>query len=65
MKKSINIFGDENKEIHPIYVSKKCCEEKYVDLLRIGDEGKEHYDHTLHCGTFFVVIVHKLLVQKK
>ena len=61
MKKSINIFGDENKEIHPIYVSKKCCEEKYVDLLRIGDEGKEHYvfikdfnkfryDHTLHCG---------------
>ena len=40
---------------------KKCCEEKYVDLLWIGDEGKEHYvfikdfnkfryDHTLHCG---------------
>ena len=26
------------KEKHPIYVSKKCCEEKHVDLLLIGRE---------------------------
>ena len=24
----ISVFGYENKEKHPIYVSKKCCEEK-------------------------------------
>ena len=29
----ISVFGYENKEKHPVYVSKKCCEEKYVDLL--------------------------------
>ena len=55
----ISVFGYENKEKHPIYVSKKCCEEKHVDLLLIGEEGKRHlllikdfntfmYDHTLH-----------------
>ena len=27
----ISIFGYENKEKHPIYVSKKFCEEKHVD----------------------------------
>ena len=41
---------------------KKCCEEKYVDLLLIAEEGKRRYvlikdcntfvyDHTLHRGT--------------
>ena len=61
-KNSIDIsdFGYENKEKHPIYVSKKCCEEKHVDLLLIGEEGKNTvlikdfdtfmYDHALHCG---------------
>ena len=55
----INVFGSENIEKHPIYVSKKICEEKHVDLLLIGEEGKRHYflirdlnsfmyDHTLH-----------------
>ena len=50
-----------NEEKHPIYVSKKCCEEKHVDLLLIGEEGKRHYvfindfntliyDHTLPRG---------------
>ena len=24
----ISVFGNENKEKHPTYVSKKCCEEK-------------------------------------
>ena len=44
---------------HPIYVSKKCCEEKHVDLLLIEEKGKRHYvlindfntfmyNHTLH-----------------
>ena len=27
----ISVFGYENKEKHPIYVSKKCCEDKHVD----------------------------------
>ena len=31
----ISVFGYENKEKHSIYVSKKCCEEKHVDLLLI------------------------------
>ena len=31
------------KEKHPIYMSKKCCEEKQVDLSLIGQEGKRHY----------------------
>ena len=73
----INIFGYENKEKHPIYVSKKYCEENHVDLLLIGEEGKRHYaliknfntfmyDHTLHREkNIFVDIVYKLLVQKK
>ena len=26
----INVFGYENKEKYPLYVTKKCCEEKYV-----------------------------------
>ena len=57
----ISVFGSGNSEKHPIYVSKKCCEEKHVDLLLIGEEGNRHYvliknshsfmyDHTLHCG---------------
>ena len=57
----ISVFGYENKEKHPIYISKKCCEEIHVDLLLIGDEGKRHdvlikdfntftYDNTLHRG---------------
>ena len=57
----ISFFGYGNKEKHPIYVLKKCCEGKHVDLLLIGEERKRHYvfikdfntfiyDHTLHCG---------------
>ena len=33
----ISVFGYENKEKHPIYVSKECCEERHVDLLLIKD----------------------------
>ena len=56
-----SFFGYENKEKHPIYVSKKCCEERHADLLLIGKEYKRNYalikdfntfmyDQTLHCG---------------
>ena len=44
---------------NPIYESKKCCEEKHVDLLLVGEGEKKQYvfikdfnrliyDHTLH-----------------
>ena len=33
----ITVFGYENKEKHPIYVSKECYEEKHVHLLLIED----------------------------
>ena len=57
----ISTFGYENKVKYPIFVSKKCCEDKHVDLLLIGEEEKKHYvlikdfdkfmyDHTLHRG---------------
>ena len=76
---AIRVFDYENKEKYLIYVSKKYFEEKHVDLLYIGEEGKKHYilikdfntfmlDHTLYCTVeenIFVVIVYKLLLQKK
>ena len=36
----IGVFGYENKVEYPVYVSKKCCEDKHVDLLFI-DEGEK------------------------
>ena len=72
---SISVFGYENKENHPTYASNKCSEEKHVDLLL--KEGKK----TMFLSkilipscmiilymveeNIFVVIVYKLLVQKK
>ena len=55
----ISVFGYKNKEKHQIYVSKKCCEEKHVDPLLIGEcednpsvliKGFNAfmYDHSLH-----------------
>ena len=32
-----------NKVKSPIYVSKKCYEDKHVDLLLIGEGKKKHY----------------------
>ena len=57
----ISAFGYENKEKHPIYVSKRCCKEKHVDLLLTEEKDKRHYvlikdfntfmyNHTLHHG---------------
>ena len=37
----ISVLGYENKEKHPLYVSKKCCENKHVDLLLIGEGEKK------------------------
>ena len=31
------------KKKHPIYTSKKCCEEKHVDLSLIAEEGRGCY----------------------
>ena len=57
---------------YPICISKKCCEDKYVDLLLIGEKkyyvlikdfNTFMYDHVE--GNIFVVIVCKLLEQQK
>ena len=37
----ISVFGYENKERHPIFVSRKCCEKKHVDLLLIREGEKK------------------------
>ena len=37
----ISVIGYENKVKYPIYVSKKCCEDKRVDLLLIGEGEKK------------------------
>ena len=71
---SINVFGYQIKEKHPIHVSKIRCEEKDVGLLLVEEKGKINYvlikdfnrfiyKHTLHCRkNIFVVIIYKLLV---
>ena len=73
----ISSFGYENKEKHPIYVTTKCCEEKHVDLLLIGEEGKRHdvlikgFNNSGMAILYFLekdifaLIVYKLLVQKE
>ena len=33
----MSVFGYKNKEKYPISVPKKCCKEKDVDLLLIGE----------------------------
>ena len=39
----ISVFGYKNKEKYPMYISKKCCEEKHVDLLLTEKKGKRDY----------------------
>ena len=68
----ISVFGYENKEKHPIYLSTKCCEDKHIDLLLIGEGEKKHYVLIKNFNTFmydlhyiveeniFVVIVYML-----
>ena len=54
----ISVFGYENKEKHPIYVTKKCCEEKYIDLLLTEEEGKIHYVLIKDFNTFIMSIIY-------
>ena len=37
---SISVFFHNNREKNPLYASKKCCEDKHVDLLLIGKKQK-------------------------
>ena len=37
----ISVFGYENNVKYPIYVSKKCCDDKHV---LVEEERKRHYD---------------------
>ena len=48
----ISVFGYENKENYPIYVSKRFCEEKNVDFLLIREETKRRYVLFKYFNTF-------------
>ena len=79
-KKSIDISSlvmKINKEKYPSYVSKKCCKEKHIDLLLIG-EGEKNTTflsmisidscmiiHYIAEESIFPVIVYMLSLQKK
>lgn len=39
---NINVFGNENKQFYPIYVSEECNEE-VLNLLLITENEKKHY----------------------
>ena len=39
---NINVFGYENKQFYPIYVSKECNED-VLNLLLITKDEKKHY----------------------
>ena len=58
----ISVYGFENKEKHPIYVSKKYFEDKDVDLLLIGKGEKKHFVLIKDFNTFIHVFM--LLLQK-
>ena len=65
---SISVFGYENKETDPIYMTKNNTFKRHVDLLLIGEKGKECYvliknfstfiyHHTLHlCHKFLSLL---------
>ena len=40
---SISVIDNKNKKKYPIYVSKKCTEEKHVVLLFIEEKSKRNY----------------------
>ena len=48
----ISVSGYEIKEKYPIFISKKCCEEKLVGLLLIGEKGRRHYVIIKNFNTF-------------
>ena len=64
------------KKKHPIYVSKKCCEEKHIDLLLIAEGERKHYvlindfnrficNHSSHGGRkyFYCYYLHALITE--
>ena len=72
----INNFGHKNKEIYLIYVSKENFEGRHIDLFLIEEKDETHYVLIENFNTFkfihyiaeeiiYVVIVYRLLVQKK
>ena len=65
---SINVFGYENKEKQIIYASKQCFDEKYVDLLLIGEGEKtlcSYQRFNIVEENIFVVIVYTFSLRKK
>ena len=59
----ISVFCYKNNKKHPIYVSKKIYEERHVNFLLIGEEGKRHYVPMKDFSTF--MYDHILHSQKK
>ena len=60
----ISVFGYENKEKHLIYVLRKSCIEGNYVLIK--NFNTFMYKHTFHHGkNIFVVILSKILMQKK
>ena len=76
----ISVFGYENMEKYPIYVSKKCCKktkQKHVELLLIVEGEKNAMFlsmisigscmiiHYIEAENIFIVIVYMPSLQKK
>ena len=64
---AISVFGYENKEKYPIYVSKTCCEEKHVDnmFLSVISIDSCIIIYYIAKEKIFVVIVYMLSLQEK
>ena len=58
----ISIFAYKKKEKHPIYVSKKYCEEKHVDLLLKG-KGKKNTMSLSKVLTLSCMIIHYIVEE--
>ena len=53
---NISIFGYENKKNYPICVSKKRCEEKYIDLLFLGEgENNTNFLSRISIGSCMIL----------
>ena len=55
----ISVFGYQNKEKYPIYVSKNCCEEKHVDLLELHKHIFHRIEFILF-STYYMPLVRTL-----
>ena len=52
---NINVFGYENKQPYPIYVSKEKFDD-YMDLLLITEDNKQHYVYIKDFNRFICTI---------